>query len=1099
MARTFKPGLNYTVLGKIAPILLPTALKVELTVTHSLQPVPTTTTEMSPIEMGLIQGSIEQPALNFKQLGPVFLDVDADGNFRYDMTIPENVESALFGDSTAFTSLRQSNSPSDSFIQVSLDPSGIPRSGSVSTFEIETTERIPKVYYQVLSKGEIVASGEVNMQFSRVKRFPLPITTEMTPEASLSVYYVREDGEVVTDATSFIVNGIFKNKVDINSDVQETRPGKEVVVSVKADPDSTVHLLAVDKSVLIERSDNDLNESRVIDELYSYLGRSAKNRRRPKLSRGRDAYSVFRNNQMAVLSDALVYEGSRKHFTRPIFPRNSRRFSDTAQTVVFPIMKENIDRVSSSVGPELNYHSSLPRVRKFFPETWLWSNFSTGANGRASLRVTVPDSITTWVVTAFVVNSKSGLGLHANPVNIKVFKPLFVSLTMPFSVTRGELVVLQANVFNYLERDVRVLVIINKNESFKNLVTYIQDNQVKKGRFSAKVGRTFNMSAGEIYPVYFPIIPTETGDLLINITVISTGPSDAVIRYLKVEPEGMEKEINNTVLINTVNTGTFSKDVEISFPQNTVAGSRRIRTSIIGNVIGSSLNGLDWRRKSPGETGEENMVNFAPSIFVQKYLKTTNKLTADLEKKEKETMIKSYEKELTYLHDDGSFSAFGKSDKSGSTWLTAFVVKSFSHASDFIFIDENVVKKAVTWLVSQQREIGTFREPGRVLLKEIQGGSAKSERALTAFTLIALKEAEVIQGVSALTGRAIQKARAYLEGDIDLMEDVYELALVGYTLQITNSPRVNKVFSKLNTKATFKDGLKYWSKPETGIQWKGWPPPNYQAKAVDIETTAYALLGFAINKDIDPPVLKWVISQRNSRGEFVSTQDTVIALQGFLELASLVHNPNFNMSVRLTSKTPSAPYQRVITITKDNILFLQTLDIPEDVRRLDVTANGTGIALMEISSYFNTDEKIEVSSFDVNVTLTDETTRGFTVKVCGRWLEEGYSGMSLMDIGIPSGMTPDLDTLDTSKAPMYKRNEMGYRKLSLYFDEFDRQDQCASVYMVNTDKVAEKQPSVIRLYDYYEPKNQATIFYTSNVMADSGVCDVCGMECFCAD
>ena len=43
--------------------------------------------------------------------------------------------------------------------------------------------------------------------------------------------------------------------------------------------------------------------------------------------------------------------------------------------------------------------------------------------------------------------------------------------------------------------------------------------------------------------------------------------------------------------------------------------------------------------------------------------------------------------------------------------------------------------------------------------------------------------------------------------------------------------------------------------------------------------------------------------------------------------------------------------------------------------------------------------------------------------------------MSMMDIGIPSGMTPDMDTLDTSKAPMYKRSEMGYRKLSLYFDE----------------------------------------------------------------
>lgn len=51
--------------------------------------------------------------------------------------------------------------------------------------------------------------------------------------------------------------------MDIDFDVKEARPGKEVVVSVKADPDSTVHLLAVDKSVLILRSDNDIKESRV--------------------------------------------------------------------------------------------------------------------------------------------------------------------------------------------------------------------------------------------------------------------------------------------------------------------------------------------------------------------------------------------------------------------------------------------------------------------------------------------------------------------------------------------------------------------------------------------------------------------------------------------------------------------------------------------------------------------------------------------------------------------------------------------------------------------------------------------------------------------
>lgn len=48
---------------------------------------------------------------------------------------------------------------------------------------------------------------------SRVQTFPLPITTEMAPKARLIVHYVRDDGEIVTDALTFNIDGTFKNKV----------------------------------------------------------------------------------------------------------------------------------------------------------------------------------------------------------------------------------------------------------------------------------------------------------------------------------------------------------------------------------------------------------------------------------------------------------------------------------------------------------------------------------------------------------------------------------------------------------------------------------------------------------------------------------------------------------------------------------------------------------------------------------------------------------------------------------------------------------------------------------------------------------------------
>ena len=52
--------------------------------------------------------------------------------------------------------------------------------------------------------------------------------------------------------------------------------------------------------------------------------------------------------------------------------------------------------------------------------------------------------------------------------------------------------------------------------------------------------------------------------------------------------------------------------------------------------------------------------------------------------------------------------------------LTAFVMKSFGQARPYITIDEDVIKSAATFVVNQQNDNGTFREPGRVLHKDLK-------------------------------------------------------------------------------------------------------------------------------------------------------------------------------------------------------------------------------------------------------------------------------------------------------------------------------------------------------------------------------------------
>ena len=69
--------------------------------------------------------------------------------------------------------------------------------------------------------------------------------------------------------------------------------------------------------------------------------------------------------------------------------------------------------------------------------------------------VTIPDTITTWVMQAVAINNQTGLGL-ATPLRIVGSKDLYISLKLPYSVKRGEQVSLLATAFNYHPEEMRV-------------------------------------------------------------------------------------------------------------------------------------------------------------------------------------------------------------------------------------------------------------------------------------------------------------------------------------------------------------------------------------------------------------------------------------------------------------------------------------------------------------------------------------------------------------------------------------------------------------------------------------------------------------------
>lgn len=138
--------------------------------------------------------------------------------------------------------------------------------------------------------------------------------------------------------------------------------------------------------------------------------------------------------------------------------------------------------------------------------------------------------------------------------------------------------------------------------------------------------------------------------------------------------------------------------------------------TFLGDLLGGTVKNMDQLIRKPYGCGEQNMLHFVPNIVVMDYLQSTNQITPAVESNAKRFLELGYQRQLSFRHDDGSYSAFGKTDKIGSTWLTAFVVRSFLQAERYIQVEQKVVFDALDWLRDNQAANGSFPEVALISL-----------------------------------------------------------------------------------------------------------------------------------------------------------------------------------------------------------------------------------------------------------------------------------------------------------------------------------------------------------------------------------------------
>lgn len=154
--------------------------------------------------------------------------------------------------------------------------------------DVLATHPLTSLTYQVLGKGDVVASELVKIPNTKSYQIQFAPTLSMVPKSRVLVFYITDDGEIISDSLEIEFEKELKNYVrrfmhillqyqsnfflQINVELSkgEAKPGENLEISVSTNPNSFVGLLGVDQSVLLLKKGNDIEESTVFAELGMY-------------------------------------------------------------------------------------------------------------------------------------------------------------------------------------------------------------------------------------------------------------------------------------------------------------------------------------------------------------------------------------------------------------------------------------------------------------------------------------------------------------------------------------------------------------------------------------------------------------------------------------------------------------------------------------------------------------------------------------------------------------------------------------------------------------------------------------------------------------
>ncbi|NWQ77754.1 A2ML1 protein, partial [Columbina picui] len=920
-------------------------------------------------------------------------------------------------------------------------------------------------------------------QYNGVFNVSLPIDL-ISPMATIFVYIAFPERQVAADIFSLTVSKCFRNHVKLGFSGRVALPGSTVHLHLQAARGSLCSIHAVDQSVLLLRPEVELSRDRwfCILSLYKFAAQAEVQQHRVADMLERGSRNRPSDTPPLALKSAFFSSSSFLQNSGLTFLTNLKIKSPiechTQTTFYYDYMYfDNLDpETDAAVEHAESEHDELATkawpVRTWFPETFIWTLVPINDSGAAELAATVPDSITDWKVMTFCTSETHGLGI-SETTSLRSFKPFFMEPILPYSIFRGESFPLKVKVFSYVKQCMVLQISLMDSRDFE----FMHANARFTTCLCPDSAKTFfwDVKATKLGKVDFTVtaeVMEQEGVCTESTAVLpESGRKDTVVKHLLVKVEGILEEKTHTSLLCPKGTSA-SETITFTMPENVVLGSERAHISFLGDILGTALDNIDELLQMPSGCGEQNMIHFAPNVFITRYLEETGQLTPEIKQKAIGYLQSGYQRQLLYKHTDGSYSAFGEGSEPGNTWLTALVLKTFSQARNFIHIDEQNIKDAASALIKSQTPSGCFKSVGKLfnngLMGAVEEGLGLSSVIITALIHSGIPRSDPV------VWKALKCIRDLVNADTG-SSNLYSLALAANAFAVAGDKALRqKILKQLDEAATISGDQIFWSQQskqeQDSLYW-------YRAPSVDVELTSSILMAHLSKSSLASheirkasQIVSWLIKQQNPYGGFASTQDTVVALEALALYASKTFNKDGpNLQVSLSSEG----FNQNIRVDNTNRLLMQTVELPIIPQDYSVHVQGHGcLFLQAILRYHIPPPRSEITfAMSVQTECTAPNTTQFPVTIHARYTGNRVStNMVLIQVELLSGYSPVAGSLEElKKMPLVKKVESEADRVILYLEEMTRQPHTYTLLVQQDMQVMDRKPANIKVYDYYMP------------------------------